>query len=119
VSEAHPTEEGVLVLAQIKSNLAVRSRAITYKIESSAIEVEEDDVIEVPTIKFGQEIDITADQLLGKHDSRKDAPARDACWADMQDLFAEQPVWEVEEIKKKLRKAATASRPSAVALTPT
>jgi hypothetical protein len=102
VSEFHPTEKGVLVLAQLKNNLAVLAPSLTYKIEP--VDVEQDDVrVRVPIIRWGEAIEMTAQELLRGPDGRKASPEQAECWAQMKELFDEQDRWPAEEMIKLLK----------------
>jgi hypothetical protein len=102
VSDWHPTEEGVLVLAQLKGNLTAPMPSLTYRIEGT--QVEHDGVtIKTARIIWGDLIPLGAQELLRGTDARKASPAQEACWARMQELFAERSEWPADELTKLLR----------------
>jgi hypothetical protein len=108
ISEFHPTEEGVLVLAQLKNNLAVLAPSLTYKIEP--VHVERDGVqVRVPVIRWGQTVDMTAEELLRGSDGRKESPEKTECWARMSELFAEKDRWPAAEMTKLLNEFSTST----------
>jgi len=98
VVERHPDMPGVVVLAQIKQNLArALPGSFTYRKDSW----EEDESI--PVIEWGERIDMDADTLLRGPDSRKDAPERERCWDDMRTLFEEQDPWPSTKLELELQ----------------
>ncbi len=74
------------MLAQTKSNLARGVPALTYTVDSWA----EDSTI--PVVAWGEELDISAEDLLRKPDGRLDAPSRDEAVEFLRQLLADGPV---------------------------
>jgi hypothetical protein len=103
VVDRHPEQEGVVVLAQTKSNLARGVPALAYSVDSWA----EDPTI--PVVTWGDELNITAEQLLHKPDGRTDAPTRDAAVTFLRELLADGPV-AAKEVQKAAREAGIAWR---------
>lgn len=103
IVDRHPEQEGVVVLAQTKSNLARGVPALTYSVESW------DEDITVPVVAWGVEMDLTADELLKKPDGRVDAPARDEAVTFLRDLLSDGPV-SAREIKAHASEAGIAWR---------
>ncbi len=86
IVDKHPEQDGVVVLAQTKSNLARGVPALTYTVDSWA----EDSTI--PVVAWGEELDISAEDLLRKPDGRLDAPSRDEAVEFLRQLLADGPV---------------------------
>lgn len=86
----HPDEPNQLVFCHSKSNLSARGGSLTYSIDGREVCSEEGEVIATAGIAWGEDIDMDVDTLMRGHDSRKDAPAREACWDDMRMLLDEQ-----------------------------
>ena len=94
IAARHPNEPDVNVLAHVKSNLAERAQALTYRVLPS------DDDGEVPVIEWGEAIHLSPDDLLRKADGRKKAPERDRACAFLLEVLADGPlrVAELEEL---------------------
>jgi hypothetical protein len=102
VSEFHPTQDGVLVLAQLKSSLAAKSPSLTYRIES--VEVAAGEVtVKTAVIRWLDVVELPAEDLLRPRDGRRESPEQDACWELMQRLFAEREVWSAKEMARLLK----------------
>jgi hypothetical protein len=104
VSEWHPTEEGVLVLAQLKNNLMPRMPSLSYRIESTTVDAHGVRV-PVPVIRWGEQVEITAEDLLRGQDGRRSTPEQDECWETMRKLFEEREGWPVAEMTELLTAA--------------
>jgi hypothetical protein len=103
VVDRHPEQEGVVVLAQTKSNLARGVPALAYSVDSWA------DDPTIPVVTWGDELNITAEQLLRKPDGRTDAPTRDDAVTFLRELLADGPV-AAKEVQKAARDAGIAWR---------
>jgi hypothetical protein len=84
VVEKHPDDDGSCVLAQVKGNLGPPVPSITYRLVA---DVDHD----APRIEWGEEIRLTADQLLSP-DARREAPARKEAEQFLLDLLKDGPV---------------------------
>jgi hypothetical protein len=102
ISEFHPTEDGALVLAQLKSSLAAKSPSLKYRIDPAVIEA---NGVRVRTaaIRWLEVVELTAEDLLRPRDGRKQAPDQTACWELMQRLFAERDRWPSKEMAGLLK----------------
>jgi hypothetical protein len=93
VAERHPDNPDQYVLAQMKGNL--NRGSVSYVYEIAEVEGE-------PRIRWCATSALTGEELLANLDARKDAPARDACWAAMEDLFDQQEPYPAKEMKEIL-----------------
>jgi hypothetical protein len=96
----HPTDEGVRVLASTKNNLTKLPRALTYRIG---------DHLGQPVIDWGEECDLTADDIGAKLISGGDR-ARDYASEFLRDLLAGGPRPAAEVMK--MATAAGISEPT-------
>ena len=93
----HPSDEDLIVLAQTKHNLAKAiGHSFCFRVASW------DDDPDIPVIEWDDNADIDADALMRAPDARQEAPAQEACWADMEELFAEADPWPAREMKSIL-----------------
>lgn len=77
----HPEDSNLRVLASVKSNLGPPPRSITVSLQS---------VGAVAVASWGDEIDLSADELLGRLTSTR--PKLDACNATISELLANGPM---------------------------
>jgi putative DNA primase/helicase len=80
----HPDDPANLrVLSHVKGNLTSNHRqSIVYEVEA--------DLEGIPTVVWGDEIDLTADDIMKKADARKEAPARDDATDFLLDLLGDR-----------------------------
>ena len=101
----HPEDVGRFVFVHAKANITVGGRSMTYVIVSRTVQDVDGEDIETSGVEWGEGIDMDADTLMGGHDSRNDAPARDECWEHMSALLAEQDPRPARPMKKLLLEA--------------
>ena len=101
-----PDDEGRFSFVHSKSNLGPKGPAISYQISPFG-EVDDADgqPIETAGVVWGAISTMDADTLLRAPDSRKTAPAREACWRDMKALLDEADPRPADEAEKLLKKA--------------
>lgn len=99
----HPEQPGVRVLARVKGNLAnAEIPAYTYRLVP-------DELYECVTVAWGEKVQLSAKQLLSGHDSRTDAPARDAAVETIREVLADGPI-AAKEFDRLMREAGHAPR---------
>ncbi len=86
VVEQHPTDEQTMVMARVKNNLWPSDvPSIRYRIVGDA-------KFESPKVEWGDEIDLSADDLLHSPDARKDAPELNEAMDLLVDLLVDGPM---------------------------
>ncbi|WP_052744876.1 AAA family ATPase [Micromonospora sp. HK10] len=101
VVDRHPDDPvNVRVLAQVKANLAKNHRpSIVYHVEGW----ERDDAI--PVVRWGETIELTAEDLLKKPDGRKRSPERDEAERFLITLLRGQEPVPVSEVQRQAEAA--------------
>ena len=78
--------------------------SLSYRIESTTVEAHGVRV-PVPVIRWGEQVEITAEDLLRGPDGRRSTPEQDECWETMRKLFEERERWPVAEMTELLTAA--------------
>lgn len=93
----HPEEDGVIVLAQTKTNLSRDAPTLTYSIAKRT----DDEDVQDTYIEWGEELEVSADDLFGKKDARTKSPERDRAEGILREVLTHGPV-PVDEVKKQV-----------------
>lgn len=101
----HPEDPGLVVLAQTKQNLARDQTALTYRVAK----LTDDDGLADTYISYGEELDLTADELLRKPDGRRTSPEREDAVRWLRDVLADGPV-PVEQLRATAKDAGLSWR---------
>lgn len=100
VVDRHPSHDE-MVLARVKGNLAQAVPSVTYRVRSSAQH-------EAPVIEWGEEIELSADELLST-DARKSAPQREEARDFLMEVLQEGPL-PVAEVRRLAALAGVAKK---------
>lgn len=84
----HPEDDNTVVLAQTKTNLSRGVKTLTYSVQKRT----DDEDIADTYVGYGDELDLSADDLFGKKDARTNSPERDEARIVLRDLLADGPM---------------------------
>jgi hypothetical protein len=101
LAEYHPQHQEVLVLCQYKANLARRGESIEYWVEPVTFEADAGE-IETARIRWGDFSSLNADDLIRPRDSRREAPLRDECVQQIEQLMDDRDPYPADEARRLL-----------------
>jgi hypothetical protein len=103
VTERHPDDDDVVVLARVKGNVAARD------VPSLAYRLVVDPAHDVPKIEWEGPTNLTAEDLFAGFDSRREAPARQEAEQFLRELLGDGPK-DFREVEKAAKAAGLSMR---------